>query len=89
MIGAIFRLFIFVLVLAALGILFFYAFVAALILTPILLLLFFLFGRNKNVQWWVVRNGQTGPRPQSSPRGQGPIIDHDPDALPPKEDEPR
>jgi hypothetical protein len=89
MIGAIFRLFIFVLVLAALGILFFYAFIAALILTPILFVLFYLFGRKQNVQWWVVRNGGTDPRPRGHGPAQGPIIDHDPDALPPKEGEPR
>jgi hypothetical protein len=89
MIAAIFRLFIFVLVLAALGILFFYAFVAALILTPILFVLFYLFGRKQNVQWWVVRNGEAQPRPHSNPRGQGPVIDHDPDALPPKDGESR
>jgi len=85
MIGAIFRLFIFVLVLAALGILFFYAFVAALVITPILLLLFFLFGRKANVQWWVVSPGE-GPRQPRQYSGQGPIIEHDPDALPPKND---
>ena len=83
MIGAIFRLFIFVLVLAALGILFFYAFVAALVLTPILLLLFFLFGRKANLQWTVVRPGT---QPGRQYPGQGPIIDHDPDTLPPKSD---
>ncbi len=81
MISAIFRLFVFVIILAALGILFFYAFVAALIVTPILLLLFFLFGRKANVQWTVVRPGEA-PRPP----GYGTVIEHDPDALPPKSD---
>jgi hypothetical protein len=79
MIGAIFRRFIFVLILAGLGILFFYAFIAALIIMPILLLLFFLFGRKVNLQWTVIRPGQTPPHGQNP--GQGPVIDHDPDAL--------
>ena len=77
MLGAFLRLFFVILVLAGLAILFFYAFVAALIITPILFLLFFLFGRKPAVQWWVVR---TQSRASSQP---GPVIDHDPNDLPP------
>ncbi len=81
MLAAFFRLFVFVVVLAALGLLFFYAFIAALIITPILFVLFWLFGRKPVVQW-VVR---TGPRAGA---GQGPIIDHDPNAFPPRDQDP-
>jgi hypothetical protein len=77
MLGAFLRLFIVILVVAGLAILFFYAFIAALIITPILFLLFYLFGRKPAVQWWVMRNpSRGGPQP-------GPVIDHDPNDLPP------
>jgi hypothetical protein len=75
------RLFIFVVVLAGLAILFFYAFIAALIITPILFLLFYFFGRKSIVSWTVVRSGGF----QQQPRSQGPVIDHDPNDLPPPE----
>jgi hypothetical protein len=85
MLAAFVRLFVVVLVLVGLALLFFYAFVAALIVTPILFVLFWLFGRKSVVQWTVVR-------PDGYPRGQhhrpGPVIDHDPDDLPPQ-DQPR
>lgn len=79
MLAAFLRLFVLIAVIAALGILFFYAFIAALIVTPILFVLFWLFGRKSGVQW-VVR---TGPR---APSGPGMVIDHDPDALPPRDE---
>ena len=78
MLAALFRLVILFLVLAGLALLFFYAFVAALIVTPILFLMFFLFGRKSMVQWTVVRPGQPG----AGPERQGPVIDHDPNDLP-------
>jgi hypothetical protein len=78
MLGAILRLFIAVLAIAGLAILFFYAFVAALIITPILFVLFYFLGRRQNVVWWTVQRGNHPPRP-----GQGPVIDHDPNDLPP------
>ncbi len=81
MIGAFLRLFLVILTLAGLAILFFYAFVAALIITPILFLLFYLFGRKSTVQWFVVRNGQQA-GPQAGQQ-RGPVIDHDPNDLPP------
>ena len=87
MFAAILRLFILVMVAAGIIILFAYAFVAALIITPILFLLFYIFGRKNAGQWFVVRRGsyQTsenqGPRPQRP----GPVIDHDPNDLPPKD----
>ena len=83
MLAAFFRLFIFVLLLAGLAVLFFYAFIAALIITPILFVLFWLMGRKTNIQWTVIRPGDFSRRPPQ----QGPVIDHDPDDLqpPPKE----
>ncbi len=77
MLARFFRLFVLVMVFAGVAILFAYAFVAALILTPILLLLFFLFGRRARVNWLVVHPGQQPQRP-----GEGPVIDHDPNDLP-------
>lgn len=82
MLALLLRLFILVMVFTGLAILFFYAFVAALILTPILLLLFFLFGRRARVNWFVVRPSQQG-----QGRGEGPVIDHDPNDLPPQNPE--
>jgi hypothetical protein len=78
MLGAILRLFIAVLAIAGLAILFFYAFVAALIITPILFVLFYFLGRKQNAVWWTVQRGTHTQRP-----GQGPVIDHDPNDLPP------
>jgi hypothetical protein len=83
MIGVFFRLFFVVLVLAGLFILFAYAFVAALVLTPIVFLLLLLFGRKPAMEWWVVRREGRGPSPRP---GAGPVIDHDPDDLPPPND---
>jgi len=81
MLGAILRLFFLVLMIAGLAILFFYAFVAALIITPILFVLFYFFGRKQMAGVWVVRrDGQYGPQQRS---GAGPVIDHDPNDLPP------
>ena len=82
MLGAFLRLFIAIMALAGLVILFAYAFVAALIVTPILFLLFYFFGRKTTATWWVVRNGAYPPQ-QSS--GQGPLIEHDPNDLTPPE----
>ncbi len=81
------RLFIFVLVLAGLAVLFFYAFIAALIITPILFVLFYFFGRKSNIKWTVVRTGDFQQRPGSP--SQGPVvIDHDPNDLPPPDKTP-
>ena len=80
MLGAFLRLFIVIMALAGLAILFAYAFVAALIVTPILFLLFYFFGRKTTATWWVVRSGGVYP-PQQRP-GPGPMIDHDPNDLP-------
>ena len=81
-----------VLVLAVVGlvlVLFFYAFLVALVVAPILALLFFFFGR-KSGKVWIV--GHPGPSPHgpASPHAP-PVIDHDPDALgpnPPAENKP-
>ena len=81
MIGLIFRVALSLLVLAGLILFFAYAFVAALIVTPFLLVFLYLLGRRTNVRWWVVREGSL------REHRDGPIIDHDPDALPePRED---
>lgn len=77
MIAAFLRLFVVIIVVASLIVLFAYAFIAALIITPILFLLLYVFGRKPTVQWWVVRNGaDAGARP-------GQVIEHDPKDLPP------
>ena len=63
-------------------VLFAYAFLAALIVVPVLALLFFLFGK-KYGNVWVV--GGTPFRPGEPPddRRRGPpVIDHDPNDLP-------
>lgn len=63
-------------------VLFAYAFLAALILVPVLALLFFLFGK-KYGNVWVVGAGPV--RPERRPDGQRhtpPVIDHDPNDLP-------
>lgn len=83
MLGAFLRLFIAIMVIAGLAILFFYAFVAALIITPILFLLFYFFGRKQAATWWVVRTSTYPPRRP----GQGPVIEHDPNDLPPPENQ--
>ena len=80
MLAALFRLVILFLVLAGMALLFFYAFVAALFITPILFVLFYFFGRKNMVQWTVVRPGQ--PSQPQGPGRQGPVIDHDPNDLP-------
>ena len=80
MLSGLLRLIIFFVALAGLAILFFYAFIAALIITPILFVLLYLFGRKANLQWTVMRRGQ----PHTAPRREhGPVIDHDPNDLPP------
>ena len=78
MLAAFVRLFVVVLVLVGLALLFFYAFIAALIITPILFVLFWLFGR-KSVAWTVVRPDAHPHEPRHRP---GPVIDHDPNDLP-------
>jgi hypothetical protein len=91
MLAAILRLFILVMVVAGIVILFVYAFVAALIITPILFLLFYFFGRNTAREWYVVRRGQyrrpedMNPEQGQRPQRPGPVIDHDPNDLSPKE----
>jgi len=78
MFGALLRIIFAFVVLAGLALLFFYAFVVALIVTPIVFILLYFFGRKTNLQWTVVRPGDVGHRPP----GQGPVIDHDPNDLP-------
>ncbi|MSO73062.1 MAG: hypothetical protein EXQ84_05565 [Rhodospirillaceae bacterium] len=80
MIGLIFRIVVAALVLAGLLIFFAYAFIAALIVTPFILLFFYLLGHRANVQWWTVR------REEYRGHRSAPAIDHDPDDLPKKPD---
>ncbi len=84
MIARIFRLAFVLAVVAVVLVLFAYAFLAALILVPVLALLFFLFGK-KYGNVWVV--GDPSFRRAQDPHGQEarspPVIDHDPNDLPP------
>jgi hypothetical protein len=88
MLGAIVRLFVAVMVLAGLIYLFIAAFVVALIVTPILALLFYIFGRKQAATWWTVQRTHYAQQRQPRP-GQGPVIDHDPNDLPPPDKENR
>lgn len=80
MIGLIFRIFFTVIILA--GVLFLLAgsLIVAAIVTPVIILLIYFFGRRSGIQVWSVRTGQTSQRGRSP---QGPVIDHDPNDLPP------
>ncbi len=82
MIGLVVRIFLAVMVLAALVILFAYAFIAAVIITPFVLLFLYLMGRRADVQWWAVRPAEHWP-----PKREPPVIDHDPNDLPPRRDD--
>jgi hypothetical protein len=82
MIAGLFRLVIFFVALAGLALLFFYAFVAALIITPILFVLFYIFGRKSMVQWTIVRPDGAPQSQHPGAQRQGPVIDHDPNDLP-------
>lgn len=81
MLGLILRIFFTVVILA--GVLFLLAgsLIVAAIVTPVIILLIYFFGRRSGIQVWSVRTrgGQSGHRPR-----QGPVIDHDPNDLPPE-----
>lgn len=80
MFGAIFRVFVALFSLAVLAVLFVYAFVAALIITPFLLIFFFFLNRHLTKRWRAaVQEQQRYSRPDGT---VGPIIDHDPNDLP-------
>ena len=79
MIGLILRLFFVVMVLVGVLFLFAFSFVATLVVTPIILLLIYFFGRRHGVLARTVRTGQSR-RDGRAP--YGPIIDHDPNDLP-------
>jgi hypothetical protein len=86
MFGAVLRLVILLFVLGGLVVLFAYAFVTALIVAPIVLLLLFLFGRKPMAGLWVMTQNGRGPgRPSPHAPSQGPVIEHDPDDLPPRD----
>lgn len=80
MLARILRLVVVLAVVAVVLVLFAYAFLAALILVPILALLFFLFGK-KYGNVWVVGDPRAR-RADSSGAKPPPVIDHDPNDLP-------
>lgn len=80
MLSVIFRLFFALLGLAILAVLFVYAFVAAVIATPFLLIFFYFLNRRLTKRWReALQEQQLYRRPDG---GMGPIIDHDPNDLP-------
>ncbi|GEM_PF-2354924 len=87
MLGLILRLFFAVMILTGVVVLFAFSFVAALIVTPIILLLIYLFGRRSGIQVWTVSQGGYTRRDGST--RQGPVIDHDPNDLPENKSGPR
>jgi len=80
MFGVIFRILFAVFALAALAVLFVYAFVAAIVVTPFLLLFFFFLNRHLNRRWREIQEEQR--RYYRADGSPGPIIDHDPNDLP-------
>ena len=80
MFGLIFRILFTLFAFVGLAILFAYAFVAALIITPFLLLFFYFLNRHLNKQWQGILSEQQ--RHRGGNGGMGPIIDHDPNDLP-------
>lgn len=84
MFGAVLRLTVLFVVLGGLVVFFAYAFVATLIVAPIVFLLFFLFGRKPMTGLWVMTQNRRGPVPPSPyPSSPGTVIEHDPNDLPP------
>ena len=79
MLGLIFRFFFTVLIIA--GVLFLIAgsLLVAIVITPVIFLLIYFFGRKSGNRVWSVRTGQA---PPAGRPGQGPVIDHDPSDLP-------
>ena len=80
MFGAIFRVFFVLFSMAVLAVLFVYAFVAALIVTPFLLIFFFFLNRHLTKRWREALQEQQLYR--GADGSTGPIIDHDPNDLP-------
>ena len=83
MLARILRLAVILAIVAVVFVLFVYAFLAALILVPVLLLLFSLFGRRIRTKW-VVGQPMSGAG-ESMAKYAPPVIDHDPNDLPEKE----
>jgi hypothetical protein len=79
MLGLIFRFFFTVLIIA--GVLFLIAgsLLVAIVITPVVFLLIYFFGRKTGIRMWSVRTGQA---PLGGWPRQGPVIDHDPSDLP-------
>ncbi len=82
MLGLLLRFSLLAAVLVGVALLFVYAFFIAIVVAPIVAIALFLLGRKQNVRSWVVR---TGPGFSPDPRRHNPpIIDHDPNDLPPR-----
>ncbi len=81
MLGFYFRVVLFLVGLVGAVILFVFAFTAAAAIVAVTLLLLAIFGRKPQVEWTFVRSD--GERQARGNLGDGPIIDHDPHALPP------
>ena len=81
MLGVYLRLVLFIAGLIGAVILFAFAFTAAAVIIVIVLLLLAIFGRKSQVEWTFVRSD--GERQARGNLGDGPIIDHDPNDLPP------
>ncbi len=81
MLGVYLRLVLFIAGLIGAVILFAFAFTAAAVIIVIVLLVLAIFGRKSQVEWTFVRSD--GERQARGNLGDGPIIDHDPNDLPP------
>ncbi|MHB1205972.1 MAG: hypothetical protein ACYCZX_10410 [Rhodospirillaceae bacterium] len=79
MLARILRLVVVLTIVAAVLVLFIYAFLAALIAVPVFLVLFFLFGRRIRTVWIVGQPLRSGDEPAQKPGP--PVIDHDPNDL--------
>ncbi|MBL8629974.1 MAG: hypothetical protein JNM81_10125 [Rhodospirillaceae bacterium] len=79
-------------ILALIGgvVLFAFAFTTAAIIVGVLLIIGLIFGRRRTGTWIVVRRETSGPFGEASTPPRGPItIDHDPNDLPPTDQERR
>lgn len=81
MLGFYLRVVLFIVGLIGAAILFVFAFTAAAVVLAVGLLLLAIFGRKPQMEWTFVRSD--GERQSRGNLGDGPIIDHDPNALPP------
>ncbi len=83
MLGFYLRVVLFIVGLIGAAILFVFAFTAAAVVLAVVLLLLAIFGRKPQMEWTFVRSD--GERQSRGNLGGGPIIDHDPNDLPPSQ----